>query len=456
MKKELNADSLQVSIRPTRNAIAREGGTVHIEVQLTPPAAQPRQGRRPVALALVIDRSGSMAGPAAEAPQPGAIMSTSSDAGYPDKLSFVKEASCRLLDLLQDGDLLSLVTFDDTVRVVKPMTRISATNRAALAAAIRGINTGGSTNIEGAIREGYAQFSDAIRGAHSCKLILLSDGEANVGEARPAVLGERAAGAAHNAVVTSTLGVGFDYNLALMAHLAEAGNGDFSHIEGLADLDRQLREELAGAAEVTASDVEVHVCVPVGAAAGTNLNCYPQRTEDFAFTVSLGDLVRPKSFIFELSTPVGLDGDTMLIEAVVEATDPAGNDISARTQVELQLAELDALDTSATDADLVRRVLGMIKVSALADASTLYDRGLAADASAVLKQSTTILDRAEAVYGDLARHSADLVAARRELDQMLESVEFGVLSSADTKRMYMTSSMVMQSRFSPDDVEDEA
>lgn len=126
-----------------------------------------------------------------------------------------------------DGDLLSLVAFDDQVQVIKPMTRISRSNRSGLASAIRRITTGGSTNIEGAIREGYSQFSDAIRKAHGCKLILLSDGEANVGEARPAVLGERAAGAAHNGVVTSTLGVGFDYNIGLMAHVAETGNGDF-------------------------------------------------------------------------------------------------------------------------------------------------------------------------------------------------------------------------------------
>jgi hypothetical protein len=132
--------------------------------------------------------------------------------------------------------------------------------------------------------------------------VLLSDGEANVGEQRPAVLGEDAAGAAHNGVALSTLGFGFDYNIALLSHLAEAGNDDFTHIESLKSLDVVLREEFTAAAEVTARGVEVAIDVPEGIAAGTNLN----EPWGGGCKVFLGDLVRPKEFIFEITTPVAL------------------------------------------------------------------------------------------------------------------------------------------------------
>jgi len=453
MKNEKNNDELLVSVTPARDAIARHGGSVHIQVEVCPPAAPARNDRRAVALALVIDRSGSMSSAAATEPVPG--LTTATDSGYPDKLSFVKAAAVRLLDLLQDGDLLSVVAFDDRVQVVKPMTRISGVNRPALGAAIRGINTGGSTNIEGALREGYGQFSDAIRKAHSCKLILLSDGEANVGEARPAVLGERAAGAAHNGVVTSTLGVGFDYNIALMAHVAEAGNGDFSHIEGLRELDRQLREELAGAAEVTAAGAEVNIYLPDGVSAGTNLNGYPQQAQAGGFCVSLGDLVRPKSFVFEISIPVEIAGEVLEIRALAEASDPHRNDLRAGGGTSVKLVSRQELEGATTDAALVRRVLGMIKASALSQASALYDGGMAAEASDGLREGTAVLDRAEDVYGDLARESADLREARAELGQMLNAVEAGVLDAMDTKRAFIRSSMVMQSRAPVSDEEDQ-
>ena len=100
--------------------------------------------------------------------------------------------------------------------------------------------------------------------------------EANVGEQQPAVLAEHAAGAAHNGVTVSTLGFGFDYNIALMSQLAEAGNGDFTHIESLESLDAVLREEFTAAAEVTARGVEVTVDLPERLSAGTNLNAYRQ------------------------------------------------------------------------------------------------------------------------------------------------------------------------------------
>jgi Ca-activated chloride channel family protein len=443
MKKEMNNNGLDIALVSARDAIAREGGNVHLEVRVTPPPAAPRADRRPVALALVIDRSGSMSAPAALAPEAGLSVPGAEDGGFPTRLAFVQEASLRLLDLLQDGDLLSLVTFDNAVQVVRPMTRVEAATREGLATAIRGIVTRGSTNVEGAIREGYEQFTPAIRKAHSCKLLLLSDGEANVGETRPAVLGEGAAGAAHNGVATSTLGVGFDYNIALMAHLAEAGNGDFTHVEGLGELDRQLREELAGAAEVTAAAAAVHVAVPDGASVGTNLNGYPQVSEAGGFRVDLGNLVRAKSFIFEVSTPAKVSADVLTVAARVEAVDPSGMSIRAVAETTLKLVSKRQSAQAATDTELVRRVLEMIKASALGNASNLYDGGDPGAATVRLRQSVAFLDQAAGTYGD---KTLDLQDARAELQRMLDAVETGVLSAVDAKRAYMQSSMVMQSR----------
>src|SRR5260370_39901619 len=144
------------------------------------------------------------------------------------------------MDRRQNGDGLARVVLDDKIQGDKPLTVLGAKARTDLASAIRSLETGGSTNIEGGLKSGLAQFSKAVRKQFGCKLVLLSDGEANVGEQRPAVLGERAAGAAHNGVTLSTLGFGFDYNIALLSHLAEAGTGDFTHIESLKSRDAVL------------------------------------------------------------------------------------------------------------------------------------------------------------------------------------------------------------------------
>src|SRR5262249_51525587 len=114
-------DGFRLSLRPSRQAIGRVAGAVHLLVHAEPPVPPVRPDRRPVAMALVIDRSGSMgdatvagAVAAGKKSRPGAA----GDTGVADKLSFVKAATVRLLDLMQDGDAVTLVTFDDTVRVV--------------------------------------------------------------------------------------------------------------------------------------------------------------------------------------------------------------------------------------------------------------------------------------------------------------------------------------------------
>jgi len=160
--KENNKQQVQVTLKPARDAIARVGGCVHVQVTVEPPPQEPVPERKPVALALVIDRSGSMGSPAAPAIDPSAPPAGGDDSGMPDKMSFVKQACLRLLDLLRDGDLVSLVTFDDQVKVVKPMVRIDGKSRPVLAQAVLGINLGGSTYLEGGIRAGYGQFNRAI------------------------------------------------------------------------------------------------------------------------------------------------------------------------------------------------------------------------------------------------------------------------------------------------------
>src|SRR6266487_1158927 len=291
MTKSARRSDLTLTLRPSRDVIGRVGGGIHLLVHVEPPAPAPRRDRRPVALALVIDRSGSMGWPAAEERTHRTMRAVPAgrDTGVADKLAFVRAATHRLLDLMHDGDAVALVTFDDTVAVVKPLTVLDHRSRRVLAAAVDRLEPGGSTFLEGGLRAGLDQLTHEARERYGCKLVLLSDGEANVGERRPAVLAEVAAGAARTGVTTSTLGVGFDYNIALMSSLAEAGNGDFSHIHALEALDDILRDEFTAAAEVTARAVEVTMELPERLAFGTNLNGYRQETTGTGFRVLVGD-----------------------------------------------------------------------------------------------------------------------------------------------------------------------
>ncbi len=444
--KEENKQQVQVTLQPARDAIARVGGCVHVQVTVDPPPQEPVPESKAVALALVIDRSGSMGSPAAPAIDPSAPPAGGDDSGMPDKMSFVKQACLRLLDLVRDGDLVSLITFDDQVQVVKPMMRIDGRSRPVLAQAVTEISLGGSTYLEGGIRAGYAQFNRAIQVAHNCKLILLSDGEANVGEQQPAVLGERAAGAAHNRVVTSTLGVGFDYNIGLMTHLAEVGNGDFTHVEDLQQLDAQLREELAGAAEVMARAVTVRVEVPEDVSVGSNLNGYPQTTETSGFKVNLGDLVRAKSFIFELTTPVELTAKMLKVGAEVSYQDADGKDAIAAGTVELQVLTPEQIPGVEPDVAVVKRVATMIAARATGDSLALYDAGDRDAAVDGIMNFQAMIDRAAQAYGDAAALAAGVADLKDQLAAMSAEMDGGLMDRQTTKQVHMESLMTRRSR----------
>jgi Ca-activated chloride channel family protein len=444
--------SFELTIRPSRKGIARVGGTLHMLVRAVPPTQPVQPNRRPVALALVIDRSGSMAGPAASAITPDQSGVGGDDTGQPSKLGFVKAATLRLLDLMHDGDAVALVVFDDTIQVVKPLTVLGAKARIALAAAIKGIETGGSTNIEGGIKLGLAQFSKSVRKQFGCKLVLLSDGEANVGEQRPAVLAEHAAGAAHNGVTISTLGFGFDYNIALLSHLAEAGNGDFTHIESLQSLDAVLREEFTAAAEVTARAVDVVLELPESLAAGTNLNAYRQEPWAGGFKVHLGDLVRPKEFVVEVTTPVAVSDDELTIRATATYTNESGDEVQVTAEAAVAICNPDEVEKHSIDEEVVAKVLAQLPALAEMETMVAFEAGNLDAAGRSIGSARNAVKRVRLTYGASAA-MPQMAASEAKLDELNAGTSAGTFSARDLKRRYGASRRASRGRTAdPDDV----
>jgi Ca-activated chloride channel family protein len=446
MTRTVSNGKVGLMIRPSRKAIGRQGGGVHLLVRAEPPAPPVRKERRPVALALVIDRSGSMGqaadnrfGPVA-APVtllPGRPARGRVDTGASDKMSFVRAATLRLLDLMHDGDAVALVTFDDQAAVAKPLTVLDDRSRRSLADAVNRLSPGGSTYLQGGLEAGLEQLGAAAREHYGCKLVLLSDGQANVGEQRPAVLAEAAVAAARAGVTTSTLGVGFDYNIALMTALAEAGNGDFSHIGSLDGLDEILREEFTQAAEVTARDVRVGVALPERLAFGTNVNGYRQESTAAGFEVHLGDLVRPKEFLVEITTPVALEGDELVIEARASYRDV--RDAPAESGARLALRLCDAAEATGQPVDdhVIGKLLVQLPARAEMDSALAYEAGDTARARSVLDASQRAMADVSRRYGRAAEAHAEMNAWRARLDDLTETAQQGgPLPSESVKTMY--------------------
>lgn len=187
----------------TLEATAHEDKAGRLLMVRATAAERPSDDPEPsIRLAVVIDRSGSMSG---------------------RKLDIAKRAAAGLIEHLRSEDLAAAVTYDDNVEILFPLSSPSPQ----LSRTIGRVHSGGSTNLYG----GWVAGAKLLVGGG--RVLLLSDGLANVGRYVDAANLSRHAKLSYEryGVVTSTVGIGEDFDEALMAGMARAGGGShyFAH-----------------------------------------------------------------------------------------------------------------------------------------------------------------------------------------------------------------------------------
>lgn len=434
---------ITIELTASRGVVAASGGLVHARLVVSP-APLATAERRPVAIAIVVDRSGSMGDVAvpADAGCGGAAATQP-----PTKLAFVKSAAERLVETMLDGDAVAVVSFDDAVRLEAPMTVLTAANRRHVVGAIRRIACGGCTNMWDGLEHGLAQFPDALRRTHSCKVVVLSDGLANAGPRTDApAFVDRCATAASGEVTVSTLGVGTRYDSALLGRMADAGNGDFHHIEAPDVLDEVFAEELAAAGAVQARGVTLEVTLPAAVAASDNLNGYPQEVAEHGLLVRLGDVARSKDLVLELSTPVELSDEKVRIGVEVRFTD--GDGATRRLVAQTVLGVVDPADVAGApeDIEVARRVLELVNARARMIAMQMYDAGDVGAARAALAGGRAHMAAVASMYTLSPDAAASAGAALAEMDDIQRMLDEGSITPAEAKRMHGRSRDVNRSQ----------
>jgi Ca-activated chloride channel family protein len=215
-----------------------ERQTNYLRIGLNGCAPQRNAERTPVNVAFVIDRSGSMSG---------------------ERIAQAREAAVMAIKRLDDKDIASLVIFDDKVDVPVPAQKVADHNQ--FIDRILQVAARGNTAIYAGVDAGAAEvrkFKDPHR---LNRVVLLSDGQANVGPSRPddfAVLGRKLLA---EGISVSTIGLGADYNEDLMLQLARAADGNHAFAGAPTDLiqifNREFDDVLASCAQTVSIDVEL-------------------------------------------------------------------------------------------------------------------------------------------------------------------------------------------------------
>ncbi len=212
-----------------------------VKITLEAPPAPDARRRPPVNLALVLDRSGSMSG---------------------DKIEKAREAAVSAIRRLQPDDLVSVVIFDHEVETL--VSAQPAKNIEWIESRIRAITSRGNTAIFGGVSQGAAEVRKHLEGKYVHRVILLSDGLANVGPASPDDLGRLGASLMKEHLSVSTIGLGHDYNEDLMTKLSGQSDGNSYFAETSDDLPAIFAKELGDVLSVVAGKVTLEVEFPEG------------------------------------------------------------------------------------------------------------------------------------------------------------------------------------------------
>ncbi len=380
---------------------AKPAGSVYLRLSLKALAATKKEHRTPLNVALVIDRSGSMSG---------------------DRIVAAREAANVALERLSADDVVSLVAFNHKVDVLHPAARLGSSHES-LKRAIERLTPDGTTALYAGVKEGGQQVREFLTDTKVNRVVLVSDGLANVGPSTPsevAGLGRELAG---KGISVTTIGLGLDYNEDLMQRLAAASDGNHAFVESPRQLASIFDKEFGDALSVSARDIIIHIEFKDG--------FKPKRVLGREADIN-GDRVTLKMtqmqsdneryVVLEAEVPAGAaPGDMSVADVEMEYFDLDSN---AKSSTKASVSAKITADEKEADASVNKSVMSQVTEQVATENSEksveLRDKGDVAGAKKMLQDNAAYLNR---LKDKLSTSSVESPAAPSASIQKLDELE---------------------------------
>lgn len=204
------------------------------------------------------------------------VIDVSGSMDQENRLGLVKKSLRLLVDQLEEGDKVGIVTYGSEAKALLPPS--DAHDKARIMRVIDGLTTEGATNAEAGLRLGYQMAGQHFRPGAINRVVLLSDGVANVGMTGPQGLVANIIKESKRGITLSTVGVGMgNYNDTLMEQLADKGEGNYHYVDKLDEARRVFVEQLTGTLQVIAKDVKIQLAFDPSAVERYRLIGYENR-----------------------------------------------------------------------------------------------------------------------------------------------------------------------------------
>jgi Ca-activated chloride channel family protein len=186
------------------------------------------------------------------------LVDTSCSMTSSDRLDLAKEGMRIALGRLDGRDQVAITTYAGGVQVVLPPT--SADRKGEIQAAIDRLSTGGATAMSSGLELAYEQATAMHRTGSVTRVLVMSDGDANVGATSQEAMLDRISGGVEKGVRLSTIGFGTgNYRDELMEQLADRGNGNYFYVDDRDHAAIVFGRDLPKMVEDVAEDVKVQI-----------------------------------------------------------------------------------------------------------------------------------------------------------------------------------------------------
>ena len=358
-------------------------GEVYLDISLSAGKAK-KSKRVPLNVGLVIDRSGSMAGP---------------------KLSHAKEAARRLIASLREGDRLSIVTYGSDVTLV-PYQVISASSRAHLTSVVNSIVDGGGTYLSGGFERARDEVLRASADGYLNRVILISDGQANEGVIDTGKLSQMARNPLDRRVHLTTMGVGLSFNETLMTAMAEYGGGHYYFIEDSSSMAGIFSKELKTLMDTVARKATVTMTLEPGVEL-VEIFGYTYQQNGRDVTIKLPDIFggQQRKIMCKLKVPAEKLGELAVAQVKLTFLDVnTDSELSTATAARVNVTRDASEVASGKNKEVLVKAEQVLISKNLNEAMTAYGTGNVSAAKATLNAQISRVMRANADLKDPYLH----------------------------------------------------
>ena len=398
-----------------QNSYILEGSSKNFYVRtgfLAGKARRPEK-RLPLNISVVLDRSGSM-----------------SDRG---KLEYAREAMKFLVRNLESGDMLSIVTYDDAVDVVLEPAMVS--DKKKIYQIIDTIEPGGGTNLSGGMLEGCNQVKKNQKKGQVNRVLLISDGLANVGVTEPRQIQNLAQQRSREGITISTFGVGQYFNEKLMTGIAEYGSAFYYYIDRADKIPEIFSNELEGLLTVVGQNCSIEI-KPERGVRVDRVYGYTATDSGKGQLVKMGDLVSEEKKLALVSlSPSGSSfpkGQLATVTCSYDETVSGKGRVTVTKNVVVRSTSDKGILVSNMNPVVMKDMKMFVSSSMMEETMDLVDRGEIDGAREKIKENLEVVRDGLSKYRskEMKRQVLNIVEYQSRLEQASEEQELGESSES--------------------------